>query len=121
MIGNTDSTRSIFLYGNAVRVTINANATTSPVDNTAQSIARISVFQATPQRVLPVMHDKPHTFSVNSRVRKADTENAPSLSCTAWTRIFKTGKNVNVVTSNATATTLPATNASPLKKPLSAK
>ena len=62
-----------------MRVTINANASPSPVDNTAQSIARISVFHATPQRVLPVMHDKPHTFSVNSRLKNADNENAPSL------------------------------------------
>ena len=120
MIGSTDSTRTRRLYGNAVRVTINANASPSPVDNTAQSVARISVFQATPQRVLPVMHEMPQIFCVKRRARKAERENAPSLSCAAWMRIFMTGKNVNAVTSNATATTLPATNASPLKNPRSA-
>ena len=37
MIGSTDSTRSDFLYRNPVRVTINANASPSVVEITAQA------------------------------------------------------------------------------------
>src|SRR5207237_9603662 len=80
MEGSTDRMRKNFLYGKAVRVTISAKARPSAVDNTAHSTARISVFHATPQRVLPVMHDTPQTFSVNRRAKKAGSENAPSLS-----------------------------------------
>ena len=90
------------------------------MERTAQRLARINVFHATPQRVLPVMHDIPQIFSVNSRLKNAASEKAPSLSCTAWMRIFNTGKNVKAVTSSVTVTTLPATNASPLNKPRSA-
>ncbi len=94
---------------------MSANARPSAVENTAHSTARISVFHATPQRVLPTMQPMPQIFSVNRRVKNACSDTAPSLFCTAWIRMVSTGKNVNTTTSSATMTTLPATNASPLK------
>ena len=50
------------------------------------------MFHATPQRVLPAMQPMPQIFSVNRRATNAGSENAPSLSCSAWIRILSTGK-----------------------------
>ncbi len=121
MIGSTDSTRRNFLYRNCVRVTTRANARPSAVQPIAHAIASSSVFQATPQRVMPAMQPSPQIFSVNRRAGNAARANSPSLSWMACTRILKTGKNVNTAMRIAIATTVPATKASPLKRPRSAR
>ena len=115
MIGSTDSTRSTFLYRNVVRLAISAKMRPRPVQALAHSTARSSVFHATPQRVEPTTQPMPQIFCVNRRLKKAVADSASWASWTAEIRMRKTGKNVNTPTSVATATTLPATNASPLK------
>ncbi len=120
MIGSTISTRSSLFALKPVRVAISAKASPSEVQHVAVESASISVFQATPQRVPPVTQPRPQIFSVDRRAWNADSENSPLLSSIAETRIRRTGKNVNTTTSDATATTLPATKASPLKKPRAA-
>ena len=52
MIGSTLMTRSTALYRNAVRAEISAKASPSIVDPAPTTMARNTVFQATPQRTL---------------------------------------------------------------------
>ena len=102
--------------------TTNANARPSAVQPTAHANARSSVFQATPQRVDPDDAGEPQIFSVDRRATNAASDIVPSLSCTAWIRIVKTGKNVNTATSSTgSPPRVPATNASPLKYPRPAR
>ena len=98
-----------------MRVTISANASPSAVQPAAHASASSSVFHATPQRPPPARHARPQIFSVVTRATNAAGAKTPSLFSSACTRIVATGKNVNTATSAPTATTPPATNASPLK------
>ncbi len=85
------------------------------MQHTAQVNASTSVFHATPQRRGPLRQASPQTFSVSKREKSVEGAKAPEASSTDDWRIRSTGKNVNTATSTATVTTLPATNASPLK------
>ena len=115
MIGRMVRTRNALFCLKPVRVAISANARPSTVHPVAQRNASVSVFHATPQRVLPAMHPSPQIFSVNRRSGRAVSENAPALSWIPETRIRATGKKVKQTTSAVSVRTLPATNGSPLK------
>ena len=62
MIGKIDIARSSFLKRKFVRATTNAKASPSAVVPAPQISARISVFQATPQRGPPLRQPRPQTF-----------------------------------------------------------
>ena len=119
--GSVASRRSDRLKRNEVRVTTSANARPSAVHAVAVSVASSSVFQATPQRAAPPRQPSPHTFGAPKRSANAAGENEPALSSKAESSTFVTGKKVKSATRPVTATTLPVTKRSPLKRPCAAR
>ena len=87
----------------------------------AHSTARISVFHATPQRGLARDAAERPYFRREEPVReRVERQRAVRVLQRLYRRSAATGKNVNMATSTLTATTLHATNGSPLNAPRSA-
>ncbi len=121
MIGSTEATRRARLKRNPVRTAMRASAAPITVLPMPTTMARIAVFQATPQLRFAVRQPNPQIAGSSKRSRKAPGANPPSAPWNAPMRMRATGKPMK---SSITATTrpmTPVTKASPLHHPRAAR
>ena len=113
MIGSTLITRSAPLKRNAVRAAISAKARPRTVEPAPTTMARNTVFQATPQRRLEYRQSRPQI----ERSKKLAKNRPPSNALPSMTKI---GKNTNAAMVATTSPIALTTNASPRQKPRAA-
>jgi hypothetical protein len=121
MMGRTLITRRSFLYRKAVRVAMSAKASPRAVVPTPTSRPRNKVFQATPQRRLPVRQSRPQIDRSMNLVMNSAGAKLPLLSANALARMVETGKNTNTAMSAMTTPMDEVTKASPRHQPRAAR